>query len=154
MLNSESLLTYSPDTSSFKIRITVFLFKLLQNLFHKIGDCSNSVSWWRWKQRFQNFSKKSWRGIGDGGERSLSFKCFCYCLLQFYHLLISMRWLLLNFKREFDYMEAIRLFEITSSRHLEVSSVEAELERGRERAKDFVKDSKFFHFWRASLVCR
>ena len=76
----------------------------------------------------------------------LSFKCFCYCLLQFYHLLISMRWLLLNFKREFDYMEAIRLFEITSSRHLEVSSVEAELERGRERAKDFVKDSKFFHF--------
>ena len=97
-------------------------------------------------QGFQNSFKKARRGIGHGAERSLSLKYLCYFSLQFYHLLISIRWLLLNFKREFDYMEAIRLFEITSSRHLEVSSVEAELERGRERAKDFVKDSTFFHF--------
>ena len=57
-------------------------------------------------------------------------------------LMFCHRWLLLNFKREFDYMEAVRLFEITSSRHLEVSSVEAKLERSKERAKEFVKDSK------------
>jgi len=50
--------------------------------------------------------------------------------------------LLLNFKREFEYNEAIRLFEITSSRHLEVSSLAAEIERSKERAKEFVKDSK------------
>ena len=51
------------------------------------------------------------------------------------------RWLLLNFKREFDYKEALRLFEITSSRHLEVSSLEAEMERYKERAKEFENNS-------------
>lgn len=60
-------------------------------------------------------------------------------------LMFCHRWLLLNFKREFDYSEAIRLFEITSSRHLEVSSVEAELERSKERAKEFVKDNAGSH---------
>jgi len=60
-------------------------------------------------------------------------------------LMFCHRWLLLNFKREFAYLEAIRLFEITSSRHLEVSSVEAEMERSRERAKDFVQDSAGSH---------
>ncbi|XP_066923802.1 uncharacterized protein [Clytia hemisphaerica] len=60
-------------------------------------------------------------------------------------LIFCHRWLLLNFKREFDYNEAVRLFEITSSRHLEVSSLAAEIERSKERAKEFVKDSAGSH---------
>ncbi|XP_065661460.1 uncharacterized protein LOC101241039 isoform X3 [Hydra vulgaris] len=60
-------------------------------------------------------------------------------------LMFCHRWLLLNFKREFDYKEALRLFEITSSRHLEVSSLEAEMERYKERAKEFENNSAGTH---------
>jgi len=42
------------------------------------------------------------------------------------------RWLLLGFKREFNYAEAIRIFEIISSHHLELNSVEAEKRFGKE----------------------
>ncbi len=50
------------------------------------------------------------------------------------------RWLLLSFKREFSYEDGLRIFEIMSSRHLEMSSIEAEMERSRERARELEKD--------------
>eukprot|EP00041_Stephanoeca_diplocostata_P012434 m.208165 g.208165 ORF g.208165 m.208165 type:complete len:541 (+) comp18959_c0_seq3:149-1771(+) len=42
------------------------------------------------------------------------------------------RWLLLSFKREFQFHEATRLFEILCSHHLELSSVEADKARTAE----------------------
>ena len=48
----------------------------------------------------------------------------------------------MSFKREFSYEDGLRIFEIMSSRHLEVSSVEAEMERSRERARELEKDGK------------
>eukprot|EP00794_Sanderia_malayensis_P019403 gene19403-21326_t len=51
-------------------------------------------------------------------------------------LIFCHRWLLLSFKREFSYKDGLRVFEIMSSRHLEVSSFEAEMERSRERARE------------------
>eukprot|EP00043_Microstomoeca_roanoka_P008235 m.79469 g.79469 ORF g.79469 m.79469 type:complete len:397 (-) comp14157_c0_seq2:318-1508(-) len=42
------------------------------------------------------------------------------------------RWLLLGFKREFSAEDAIKLFEILCSHHLELSSIEAERERSKE----------------------
>lgn len=67
-------------------------------------------------------------------------------------LIFCHRWLLLNFKREFEYNEAVRLFEITSSRHLEVSSLSAEIERSKERAKEFVKDKAGSHMEEVFLL--
>ena len=58
-------------------------------------------------------------------------------------LCIFSRWLLLSFKREFSHKDGLRIFEIVSSRHLEVSSVEAEMERSRERARELEKDGTF-----------
>eukprot|EP00795_Rhopilema_esculentum_P003645 gene3645-14886_t len=55
-------------------------------------------------------------------------------------LIFCHRWLLLTFKREFSYKDGLRIFEIISSRHLEVSSLEAEMERSRERARELEKD--------------
>ncbi|XP_043920455.1 TBC1 domain family member 17-like [Protopterus annectens] len=43
------------------------------------------------------------------------------------------RWLLLGFQREFRHQEALRLFEILSSNHLEMNSFEAEKTRCLER---------------------
>eukprot|EP00039_Didymoeca_costata_P028524 m.21341 g.21341 ORF g.21341 m.21341 type:complete len:474 (+) comp7116_c0_seq1:153-1574(+) len=42
------------------------------------------------------------------------------------------RWLLLTFKREFSFEDAVRLFEILCSHHLELSSIEAEKARNEE----------------------
>lgn len=42
------------------------------------------------------------------------------------------RWLLLTFKREFSFEDAVRLFEILCSHHLELSSIEAEKARDQE----------------------
>lgn len=39
------------------------------------------------------------------------------------------RWLLLSFKREFEFDDAVRLFEILCSHHLELNSIEAEKAR-------------------------
>ena len=47
------------------------------------------------------------------------------------------RWVLLQFKREFPYEDALKVFEIVSSHHLELSSMEAEKARNMERRKDF-----------------
>ncbi|KAK3599780.1 hypothetical protein CHS0354_037266 [Potamilus streckersoni] len=52
-------------------------------------------------------------------------------------LLFCHRWLLLGFKREFDFMDSLRLFEILSSHHLELSSMEAKKVRHREQLKEF-----------------
>lgn len=43
------------------------------------------------------------------------------------------RWLLLSFKREFSFSDAVRLFEILCSHHLELSSVEADKARTEEQ---------------------
>eukprot|EP01147_Barroeca_monosierra_P008700 gene8700-1089_t len=43
------------------------------------------------------------------------------------------RWLLLGFKREFSQEDALKLFEILCSHHLELSSIEAQRERSKER---------------------
>ena len=47
------------------------------------------------------------------------------------------RWLLLGFKREFEFMDSLRVFEILSSHHLELSSLEAETARRRQQMKEF-----------------
>lgn len=43
------------------------------------------------------------------------------------------RWLLLSFKREFPFEDGIHLFEILSSHHLELCSLEAEKAKRREQ---------------------
>ncbi|XP_019622925.1 PREDICTED: TBC1 domain family member 17-like [Branchiostoma belcheri] len=50
------------------------------------------------------------------------------------------RWLLLGFKREFPFEEALRLFEIISSHHMELSSLDVERVRDQERARDFLRE--------------
>lgn len=50
------------------------------------------------------------------------------------------RWLVLTFKREFSFEDALTMFEIISSQHLELTSMEAEKERERQRAKQLEID--------------
>lgn len=50
------------------------------------------------------------------------------------------RWLVLTFKREFSFEDALTMFEIISSQHLELTSMEAERERERQRAKQLEID--------------
>ncbi|XP_067886693.1 TBC1 domain family member 15 [Heterodontus francisci] len=50
------------------------------------------------------------------------------------------RWLLLGFQREFEHSDAIRLFEILSSHHLELNSLEAERARDSERMSHFQRE--------------
>lgn len=52
------------------------------------------------------------------------------------------RWLVLTFKREFSFPDALTMFEIISSQHLELSSMEAERERERQRARELERDGK------------
>jgi len=51
------------------------------------------------------------------------------------------RWLLLSFKREFSFEDAVRLFEILCSHHLELSSIEAEKARDQEMRLERQRDS-------------
>ena len=65
----------------------------------------------------------------------------------FYCLLYSsgtpdFRWLLLGFKREFSFNDSLRVFEILSSHHLELSSLEAETLRRRQQMKEFAEIGK------------
>ena len=55
-----------------------------------------------------------------------------------------LRWLVLKFKREFPYNDALTVFEIISSQHLELTSMEAERERNRQRAKELERDGELF----------
>nr|XP_054755482.1 TBC1 domain family member 15-like [Lytechinus pictus] len=57
-------------------------------------------------------------------------------------LMFCHRWLLLCFKREFEFSQCLRIFEIISSDHLELCSLDAERERDKERAKEFQKTGK------------
>ncbi|XP_052820705.1 TBC1 domain family member 15-like [Mya arenaria] len=52
-------------------------------------------------------------------------------------LLFCHRWLLLGFKREFSFLDSLRVFEILSSHHLELSSVEAEKVKRKQTMKEF-----------------
>ncbi|XP_071950681.1 TBC1 domain family member 15-like [Antedon mediterranea] len=56
-------------------------------------------------------------------------------------LMFCHRWLLLSFKREFKFDDAVYLFEIISSHHLELSSLEAERVCQQEIAKDFQRSA-------------
>lgn len=47
---------------------------------------------------------------------------------------------MLTFKREFSFEDALTMFEIISSQHLELTSMEAERERERQRAKQLEID--------------
>ena len=89
---------------------------------------------------------------------SLCIKTFCDLqwdvLVRISHFIslfnrVYSRWLLLTFKREFSYKDGLRIFEIISSRHLEVSSLEAEMERSRERARELEKDGENAMFFDA-----
>jgi len=60
-------------------------------------------------------------------------------------MLFVHRWLVLTFKREFPFEDALTMFEIISSQHLELSSMEAERERERQRAKELERDGGEFH---------
>ncbi|XP_005089154.2 uncharacterized protein LOC101858979 [Aplysia californica] len=53
------------------------------------------------------------------------------------NLFFCHRWLLLGFKREFSFEDSLRCFEILSSHHLELSSLEAEKAVLREERKEF-----------------
>ncbi len=50
--------------------------------------------------------------------------------------------MLLAFKREFDWDNAVKCFEILSSHYLELSSMEAERIRNKERQRDFQSTGK------------
>ncbi|KAL4221329.1 hypothetical protein ACF0H5_019590 [Mactra antiquata] len=52
-------------------------------------------------------------------------------------LLFCHRWLLLGFKREFSFMDSVQLFEILSSHHLELSSLEAETAKRKQAMREF-----------------
>ncbi|XP_070554299.1 TBC1 domain family member 15-like isoform X4 [Ptychodera flava] len=52
-------------------------------------------------------------------------------------LLFAHRWLMLSFKREFPFDDALLVFEVISSNYMEFHSVLAERERDMERARDF-----------------
>ena len=65
---------------------------------------------------------------------SLYYNQFCFVFFFFG------RWLVLTFKREFPFEDALTMFEIISSQHLELSSMEAERERERQRAKELERD--------------
>ncbi|XP_021361496.1 TBC1 domain family member 16-like isoform X1 [Mizuhopecten yessoensis] len=52
-------------------------------------------------------------------------------------LMFCHRWLLLGFKREFSFADSLRCFEILSSHHLELFSMEAENARRKEVMKEF-----------------
>ena len=45
----------------------------------------------------------------------------------------------MNFKREFDLANGLRCFEIISSHHLELSSLEAQKAREKQKRKDFAQ---------------
>lgn len=60
-------------------------------------------------------------------------------------MLFVHRWIVLTFKREFPFKDALTMFEIISSQHLELSSMEAERERERQRAKELERDGGEFH---------
>lgn len=53
------------------------------------------------------------------------------------------RWLILGFKREFNFEDGIRVFEILSSHHLELSSFEAERTYSEGRTKEAEKNETF-----------
>ncbi|XP_048249978.1 rab GTPase-activating protein 22-like isoform X2 [Haliotis rufescens] len=53
------------------------------------------------------------------------------------NLFFCHRWLLLGFKREFSFMDSLRCFEILSSHHLELSSLEAEKALRKEEMLEF-----------------
>jgi hypothetical protein len=55
-----------------------------------------------------------------------------------------LRWLLLNFKREFNYEDSLKIFEIISSHHLELWSLEAEKERRQKRAEEMKNQGTVF----------
>ena len=67
---------------------------------------------------------------------------FLICSLYYSHFSFFFfgRWLVLSFKREFPFEDALTMFEIISSQHLELSSMEAERERERQRAKELERD--------------
>ena len=66
-------------------------------------------------------------------------------------LFLFVRWLVLTFKREFSFADGLTMFEIISSQHLELSSMEAERERERQRAKELERDGKRIHDREASI---
>ena len=45
----------------------------------------------------------------------------------------ALRWLILGFKREFSFEDALTLFEIMSSQHLEMDSLEGAIAREKGR---------------------
>ncbi|XP_059149748.1 uncharacterized protein LOC131936713 isoform X6 [Physella acuta] len=53
------------------------------------------------------------------------------------NLFFCHRWLLLGFKREFNYNDSLRCFEILSSHHIELTSLEAERAVMREERREF-----------------
>jgi len=46
---------------------------------------------------------------------------------------------LLGFKREFSFCDSLRVFEILSSHHLELSSIEAETAKRKQVMKEFAE---------------
>jgi hypothetical protein len=56
------------------------------------------------------------------------------------HLVFCHRWLILCFKREFKYEESLQLFEILTSCHLELTSLEAEQAREETRTEEILRE--------------
>ncbi|ESO90957.1 hypothetical protein LOTGIDRAFT_122298, partial [Lottia gigantea] len=70
------------------------------------------------------------------------------------NLFFCHRWLLLGFKREFTFQDSLKCFEILSSQHLELSSMEAETAVRREEMKEFANTGDlvlYLFFWLSFL---
>lgn len=65
--------------------------------------------------------------------------CTSVCLM-----LLFIRWLLLDFKREFELEDSIRLFEILCSQYLELNSDKAMVETDKALNKYFENDRKLY----------
>ena len=95
-------------------------------LFSEVKNCTNAMGKRPQKASFVRRLSSSWR------------------VLSLYTLLL--RWLLLDFKREFALEESIRIFEVLSSHYLELNSDKALVETDKVIAKEFELDGKRIGF--------
>lgn len=65
------------------------------------------------------------------------YACMCVSIINFF---CYFRWLLLDFKREFIFMDSLRILEVLTSNHLELSSDRAAIEQEKVAAEEFAAD--------------
>lgn len=63
------------------------------------------------------------------------------------------RWLILSFKREFSFEEGLKLFEILTSQHLELNSLEAETQKNLQWRREFEQEGLLLLCYNIFLFC-